>query len=290
MAVAAYDTTEFWYQVWRFAAGRNGTLTTAPFNVEESQRQMWRWLTANGASDPATTSPITAGLAGSTIPGDLTVTGSMTVNGNNGAGVLFLLGGAAQLANTPAVAGGLSVNSYNVPIVLDRLTTPVDVVNTLTETTLYTFTVPAGLMSTNRRLRLEIGGDYLNNSGGTLATSETLRIKFGTVGSPTTVWADDGKLHANSTNRKPWFIRCNITNLGVANSQSLGGWITLGGSPATTGTGEYADDEIDAQTAIGNTGLAIDTTAAAQFVVTVQHGVQHANISYRANSGVLELV
>lgn len=286
MAVSAYDTTEFWYQVWRFAAGRNGTLTTAPFNVEESQRQMWRWLTANGASDPATTSPITAGLAGSTIPGDLTVTGSMTVNGNNGAGVLFLLGGAGQLANTPAVAGGLSVNGFNVPIVLSRLTTPVDVVNTTTETTLFTYTVPAGIMSTNRRLRLELGGDYLNNSGLPVTTSETLRIKFG----GTTIWEDVGKLHASSSNRKPWFMRVNITNLGAANSQGLGGTIMLGGSPATTGIGEYGDDELDASTAIGNTGLTIDTTATAVLAVSVQHGQADAAVSYRVNAGTLELV
>jgi hypothetical protein len=187
----------------------------------------------------------------------------------------------------PTVLGsGATIGGFAVPVVLARLTTPVDVVNTLTETTLFTYTVPANTLGTTRRLRLELGGDYLNNSGGTLTTSETLRIKFG----GTTIWQDDGKLHANSSNRKPWFMRVNITNLGAANSQSLGGWITLGGSPSTTGIGEYGDDEIDAQTAIGNTGLTIDTTAAADLVVTVQHGQQHANISYRANSGVLELV
>jgi hypothetical protein len=226
------------------------------------------------------------GLKAPSLTGGGTVNGSLTVTGNNGAGSLFLLGGLGQLSNLPAVAGGLAINGFYVPVVLSRLTTPVDVVNTLTETTLFTYTVPAGAMSTNRRLRLELGGDYLNDSAGTLATSETLRIKFG----GTTIWEDAGKLHAKSSNRKPWFMRVNITNLGAANLQGLGGTIMLGGSPSTTGIGEYGDDEIDANTAIGNTGLAIDTTATAVLAVTVQHGVQDVNVSYRVNAGTLELI
>jgi hypothetical protein len=226
------------------------------------------------------------GLKAPSLTGGGTVNGSLTVSGNNGAGVLFLLGGAGQLANTGNIAGSLTMNGFYIPVVLTRLTTPVDVVSSTTETTLFTYTVPANVMGTTRRLRLELGGDYLNNSGLILTTSETVRIKFG----GTTIWEDTGKLHANSSNRKPWFMRINVTNLGATNLQGLGGTILLGGSPSTTGIGEYSDDEVDASTAIGNTGIAIDTTATAVLAVTVQHGQADANISYRVNSGTLELV
>jgi hypothetical protein len=226
------------------------------------------------------------GLKAPSLTGGGTVNGSLNVTGNNGAGVLFLLGGGGQLSNPGNVLGAIASSGYFVPVVLARLTAQVEAVNTTDETTLFTFSVPANIMSTNRRLRLELGGDYLNNSGGTLTTSETLRIKYGGA----TVWADTGKLHANSSNRKPWFLRCNIMNLGATNSQSLGGMILLGGSPSTTGIGEYADDELDCSTAIGNTGLTVDTTSAQTLAVTVQHGQADANISYRVNSGTLEVV
>lgn len=184
-----------------------------------------------------------------------------------------------------AFPSGSTIGGSDVPVVLSRLTTAVDVVNTLTETTLFTFTVPGNTMGTNRLLRLELVGDYLNNSGATLTTSETLRIKFGA----STIWQDDGKLHVNSANRKPWFMKIHVMNLAAANSQQLGGVITLGGAPSTVGTGEYADDEIDAQTAIGGTG-ALDTTASQALAVTVQHGQAATTISYRVLAGTLELV
>lgn len=175
------------------------------------------------------------------------------------------------------------------PRLLARTTTLVDVNNSTTETTLFTATVPAGVMGTNRTLRLQIDGDYLNNSGLTLTTSETLRIYFG----GSVIWADAGKAHAASANRKPLSITVRITNAGATNSQVLGGTITLGGSPSTTGIGEYGDDEIDAQTAIGHATAsppAVDTTAAQTLSVSVQHGQAATTISYRLYSATLELV
>ena len=61
--------------------------------------------------------------------------------------------------------------------ILDRSTSTVDVVSTVTETTIYTFSVPANAMSTNRMLRLTMIGDVLNNDG--TNRQFTVRIKFG---------------------------------------------------------------------------------------------------------------
>ena len=63
--------------------------------------------------------------------------------------------------------------------VLDRQTGMVDVANTAAETTLYSFLMAPNTLYNNRSVRLEMYGDYLNNTGG----NETfdLRLKLGST-------------------------------------------------------------------------------------------------------------
>jgi hypothetical protein len=184
------------------------------------------------------------------------------------------------------LSSGATVGGFAIPLVLDVSSSQVEAVNSTSPVVLYTYTVPAGVMGTGRQLLLTIDGDYLNNSGGTLATSETLTFTLGA----TTIWSDTGKLHATSSNRKPLQFIARITNVGAANVQVLGGFITLGGSPSVTGIGEYGDDEVDANTAIGNTGLTIDTTAAQALALTVTHGQAASTISMRKNAATVVLL
>jgi len=62
---------------------------------------------------------------------------------------------------------------------LDRDVTQAEVVDTTVETTVYTFTVPANTLSSNRLLHLILTGDYLNNSGSNKTL--TIRVNFGGV-------------------------------------------------------------------------------------------------------------
>lgn len=169
--------------------------------------------------------------------------------------------------------------------VLGRNTTVVTVAASTTETTLTSFTVPANTIGSNRKLRLEIDGEYLNNSGLTLATGHVIKLTFGGV----VLWQDTGKLIANSSNAKPFSMMWRIHNLTTA-TQVVGGQGILGGSPATVGLGEGADDEVDMNSAWSNRSLAVDTTIEQILALTWAHGVNDALISVRHNSSTLELV
>lgn len=62
---------------------------------------------------------------------------------------------------------------------LDASTSTVQVVNTTTETTIYTFTVAANKLGTDKMIMVKVLGDAKNNRG---ANSElTLRLKYGTT-------------------------------------------------------------------------------------------------------------
>lgn len=63
------------------------------------------------------------------------------------------------------------------PISLDRDVSQADVTNTAAETTVYTYTVPGGTLSTNKMLRITLIGDSLNNTGG--GVNLTVKLKYG---------------------------------------------------------------------------------------------------------------
>lgn len=120
------------------------------------------------------------------------------------------------------------------PICLEKVTTAVTVNNTAAATTLYTLTVPDGLLTTGRQILLRLGGNYLSNSG---TPTWTWQVRIGGVGS----FQDVTAATAADADRGAWEIDL-VISAAAASSQKLNGRI-LFQTPAaktapTTGIGD----------------------------------------------------
>jgi hypothetical protein len=162
-------------------------------------------------------------------------------------------------------------------MVIDRDVTMNDVVNTTTETTVYSFTVPGGTLSTNRALRVSLIGDYLNNSGGDASFNMRLYyggVVFGTVGAVAPANANRRSM------RGDWLVSAaNAANAQVGRHNGMvGGLATInGGGDVSLTTFEGAK----------NNG-AIDSTVDQPLVVKFEHNVAHASLSARALAVIVE--
>lgn len=174
-----------------------------------------------------------------------------------------------------------STSSVGLPILVHRAAN-VDVVNTTNETTLITYTVPAGLLSgTDRTLRLELHGDQLNNSGS--SDTWTLRIKYGA----TTMYADSTTWATNAV-RMNWHCHAVVGNVSGASDQYVNAFFatsTRGG--ATTGNGELDGSGLSYQVLSGT--AAENSATALALAVTLQHSVANASTSFRMKVGRIYL-
>jgi hypothetical protein len=153
------------------------------------------------------------------------------------------------------------------------------------ETSLYSTTVDAGVMSTDGIVHLMITGAYTNSTG----ANQTLRVrvKFGGV----ELWNDVTGNATTNANEHGVRIDLFLANDGAANSQTLTGDIDIGGvGGATTGSGDLGNDEIQS-TAIITTPSAstVDTTSAQTLEVTVQLSTATAGGSVRRDMAFAEL-
>lgn len=69
------------------------------------------------------------------------------------------------------------VATTQMDVVLDKVAAGTTISNSAAETTIYSFTVPGGLLSTVSKLRFTLTGRYTNSTGG--ADDTTLRLKYG---------------------------------------------------------------------------------------------------------------
>lgn len=113
--------------------------------------------------------------------------------------------------------------------VLTRTTTTV-VASTATVTsdsTLFTYTVPAALLGSSGVLRLTCYGDFLNNSGGSINSAFKFLIGTSTVLANTTA-VTAGSSITTSANRRYWSSQFLIQNAGSASAQRVYGTHALG--------------------------------------------------------------
>ena len=176
------------------------------------------------------------------------------------------------MAGTPHVSGTVipSADLNDRTKVYDRSTSEVDVNTTTAETAVYSKSIGAGHMSTDRMLRLRIVADYLQNSG---TPNITIRVKLG----GTTILTITGSTIAASATRRGASLLIEIMNLGATNSQ-----VVTAVAPDWAVGPKLIEQLL--QTA------AVDTSVAATLEVTVQHSASSASISYRKKSAILELV
>ncbi|MCI0558811.1 MAG: hypothetical protein MN733_09965 [Nitrososphaera sp.] len=175
----------------------------------------------------------------------------------------------------------------SIPVVLDREVADLTVVNTAVETSVFSHSVPANSMGTNRALNLVLIGDVLQNNTG---ENLTLRIKFG----GTTIWQDASNAFAADADRRGFFLEIWLANRGATNSQIGGGVVSpqataIVTAPTTGIAGDLGDAGMDGSP-MTFAASSIDTTAAATLDVTIQWTTAGASREFRRRFAVLQLV
>jgi hypothetical protein len=258
-------------------------------------------------SDPGYTTPtgynrvpvVAVGTTGSPIAFQTAVfSGSTTVTGigPGTAGQPFLSNGAGAnpsyqalpASSLPATTGNCTGNNFaqglnagGTPacspavIPLNISTTAVSVTNTTTETTLYTFSVPAGTLSTAGMLRLTLLGQITSSAG---PPTTTMRYKYGTG-----VAATAAETTIASTTNGNVYIQYELAATGATNSQLIEaeGRMVNPANGAQAGTNTWLN---------ANTTAAVDSTAAQAVAVTVQFGALDAGTTLTIRYAILERV
>ena len=159
--------------------------------------------------------------------------------------------------------------------------------NTTSETTLYSFSVPANALGATGALRCKIYGQFRPN---TAAATFTIRVKFGA----TTMWADVTASRAIDTDIAAFEIEFVLANT-ATNAQRLGGYCHLGQTiAATNGFGDMSLADGAAGNLSNSTPFygtaAIDTTAAATLDVTAQLSAAGASNQCLKQMAILERI
>jgi hypothetical protein len=171
--------------------------------------------------------------------------------------------------------------------VLDRSSTSQSVASSITETSIYSFSVPANILDTDKCVRLTILGDYLNNSAST--STLTLKLNFG----GTTQWTDVSAAQTSDADLRAFHFEAMVCNQNATNVQAIGGNAGLSNiATTTTGAGDLSTVITAAtgfQTPISGIG-AIDTTAARTIDFLITHSVNNANTRLRKQYALLEVL
>jgi len=143
------------------------------------------------------------------------------------------------------------------------------IVSSTTEADLFTFSVPANLLGTNRIIRARVMGRMHNQSGG--AYNLTFRLKYGATILDTRVRSVLGDIEDTGIIIDLW-----ICNNGATNSQK-------GGFGAVEGT----DNNTNFWSGYGTS--AEDSTGALTFKITAQLSVNHASASISNEASIVEI-
>jgi hypothetical protein len=150
-------------------------------------------------------------------------------------------------------------------------TTLVEVVNTTSETTIYSFDVPANTLGTNRWIRVSFFGTILNNTTG--ARDITIRVKYGA----TTVAQQTITNPGDNVNLFGYKLDVYLAAAGSTNSQK-GGFV-------------LKSRALNNDFFMGAHGTASeDSTVTKTLVVTVQFPIAHPNLSFKKESAILQIL
>lgn len=165
--------------------------------------------------------------------------------------------------------------------VVDKVVTDLTVANTLTQTDIYSKSIPGGLLGADGVLRLRITGEYKNNSGSTVGVQ--FRGYFGA-----TLFFDSTSftVTTGATPRSFEAIFEISARGGSAAQQTAKGAIELGAVGSSTGSAGAPATTLRAT----NAGLTLDSTAAQVLAVSVAHGTANSQISFIRHSATLELL
>jgi hypothetical protein len=127
---------------------------------------------------------------------------------------------AAQTYTFPDATG-------DIPLVLNRAPTKLEVKNTTTETIVYNLTVPANALGTTKTLRVVFQGDYENSTGS--AQNLTLKVKYG----GSTFYSDVVSI-STGTPLRPLLLTLYLSNQNYSDVQLLTGTVDIGNNSSPT--------------------------------------------------------
>ncbi len=172
--------------------------------------------------------------------------------------------------------------------------TLIDIVSSVTETNILQsagYSIAGNMLGATGGIHVKIIGDYLNNTGGGVA-SPAIKIKWG----GTTVWQSLDSTLNSATIRRPFRIDFILTNRNATNSQALIGHVIWGStvSAPTTGIGGVNTFAGGAQGYWHDVGLASDpakdTTSAQTIAVTATLASSSASHELRVFSSAISFL
>ncbi len=223
--------------------------------------------------------------------GNLTVTGTFT----GGAGLTnhaVVVGASTGFATIPVgitgqVLGGVTgADPAFVGMgVQDRQVTLQTVVNTTTDTAVYTYAVPANLLGTNKTLRLSLIGDHIINNGS--ADSCRVHVLYGA----TNLFDATVPTVNNGANRGSLSLDMELTAMNATNVQTAKGFFQIGDSSQNNANGTASSLASTNSYTMYAAGVPVaeDSTVIKNLVVKFQMGTANALIDMRAKTVYTEL-
>ena len=165
--------------------------------------------------------------------------------------------------------------------------TDLDVVNTIVETDVYNFTIPAGTLGATSSARFRMVADYLNNT--LLPRFFTFTVRLG----GTIVYEDTTPLIPRDPRRRAFGFQYVFCNRDVTNAQIGGGnYFISTFIPPATGLGEMVDlaaTQTFGAPAIVSIVSAIDMTVAQTIRVSITHNLADPTLSFRRRCAWLDV-
>lgn len=247
--------------------GYAGGLTSSDIDTSSELRTI--------LTDEVGTGSLMFGLA-TTTTDDLSCSGSQVVRRNSG--------DTAFECVSPGTLGGETGSTLN------RATTAVNIDNDASETTIYSYTIPANTLDADGELRLKILSEFLNNTG----TGRGYTLKFKLGGSTVVEYTTGSTAFGSTATRRVFTILVHVSQTGATNSQILsvehyaastsGIFGTL-----TTGVGLTMSNAVNV--GIWNSGaLSVDMTASQTLEVTVTLSAANASLEWKSYAATLELL
>lgn len=162
--------------------------------------------------------------------------------------------------------------------VVDRDVILTDVVASVAETTVYSFNVPANTLGTNKAIKMELIGDYLNSSGADAGL--IVRIKFGA----TTLAAFSFSGIPTQALRRSIFLETLLSALNSTSVQVAWSRGTVSNAGGVSGVGSAMGIDITGTSpqVASVSSVPEDSTAIKALVVTFENSVNSGVVSARS--------
>ncbi len=157
------------------------------------------------------------------------------------------------------------------------------VTNTVTETAVFSYEIPADDPGTDGLYCFELGLRYLNDSGAT--ESPFLRVEYG----GSTLWGDPLPNLSTNANERALYLRGCMAFHSASSQHAHGFFYVNDAGGASAGNGNIGDDEVAGHGAWYGSGT-VDSTSAQTFEVTIQHDNANASVTLTKDFGYMTKV